>query len=135
MCSYCDSVQTLVARKSGKLLVQRHGSNDLFVSVKQWSDPARVGNGLEMWTCRVMKVVLYSNPVCTLKEFGRYVVSGNLCHSVCYCLPHSSCHKWFSHFSGKSVDELNKYAFRVAVMTKCIIIQIYENKQSLSMLV
>lgn len=120
MCSYCDSVQTLVAR------LLRDGSNDIFVSLKQWSDPARVGNGLETWTCRAMKAVFYSNPACTSKEFGRYGMSGNLCHSVCYCLPHSSCHKWFSHFLRKSVDELNKYAFRVAVMTKCIIIQIYE---------
>lgn len=95
MCSYCDSVQTLVAR------LLRDGSNDLFVSLKQWSDPARVGNGLETWTCRMMKAVFYSNPACTLKEFGRHGMSGNLCHSVCYCLPHSSCHKWFSHFVGK----------------------------------
>jgi len=60
----------------------------------------------------------YNNPEWNLNEFWRYGVSGNLCQSVCYCLPHSSCHKRFLYFSEKSVDELNKYAFRVAVVTK-----------------
>lgn len=50
MCCCCDAVQTLVARQSDQLLAQIDGSNCLFVSAIQRSDPAWVGNGLEMRT-------------------------------------------------------------------------------------
>lgn len=100
---YCDAVQTLVSRKSGQILVQI-GSNYLFCFSKN-SEVILPGLGMA-WKCGLVLPsdecsALQYNPEWTLNEFGRYGVSGNLCHFVCCCLPHFSCHKRFVYLSEK----------------------------------
>lgn len=101
---YCYAVQTLVVRKSGQIFVQIDGSNYLFCFSKN-TEVILPGLGMA-WKCGLVLPsdecsALQYNPEWTLNEFGRYGVSGNLCHFVCYCLLHSSCHKRFVYFSEK----------------------------------